>query len=377
MNFEFYGYTLREIVPTAILLITFVIQLVYYLGRYGRVAAYRQKVSKENPPVSVVVVLEDGLAFVEETLPLLMRQDYAEYEVVVVDYGSGSETREALQAAALRYPRLRTTCINVDTKYKRRRKLALSVGIKAARHPHILFTESYAYSVSPNWVAMMAKGFTAGDVVVGYAGIAPRKGLSNRLIRCSRLMVSVRYLSAAVRQRVYRGINSNGGVTAKLYFDHNGYNYQKYNTGDDDLFVRAISTRKNTAVVIHPQATVREYFEGGLGRWWSERRYTTHTWRHYPAGVRAGIFTELFSRALFFAAAAWCIATMIPWVWMGAAALVVLRWAAVCYTIVRICLRLGEKGLLFAFFWHDLLSPVSECLLSLSRKIRPSQGVWS
>ncbi|MDL2230733.1 hypothetical protein LJB87_02970, partial [Alistipes sp. OttesenSCG-928-L06] len=72
-----------------------------------------------------------------------------------------------------------------------------------------------------------------------------------------------------------------------------------------------------------------------------------------------------------------CIAAMTPYLWIGAAALVVLRWLAVYYTVVRICLRLGEPGLFVVFFLHDLIAPISECLLSLSRKIRPSQGVWS
>ena len=377
MELELYGYTLRELIPAAVLLITFVVQLVFYPGKYGKIATYKQRVSKGKPAVSVVVVLEDSMLFVEETLPLLLEQDYEEYEVVVVDYGSGPEVAEELELCALRYPHLKTTRINVDTKYKRRRKLALTVGIKAARYPNIVFTESYAYPTSPKWLPLMAKGFTTGEVVIGYAGLEPKKGLANKLMRCARLMVSVRYLSAAIRKKAYKGINSNMGFTSRLYFENKGYNYQKFNTGDDDLFIQRIASRQNTAIVLNPQATIREHFYGGLGAWWNERRYNTHTYRHYPSGVKAGIFTELLSRTLFFASSAWCIAGMIPYLWIGAAALLVLRWAAVYYTVFRICLRLGEQGLLFAFFLYDLAAPISESLLSLSRKIRPSKGVWS
>ena len=376
LNFEFYGYTLRELIPVAVLLVTFVIQLVYYLRKYGKIATYRQKVSKESPPVSVVVVVEDSLAFVVETLPLLLSQDYEAYEVVVVDYGSSLEVVEALELCALQHPRLRTTRIHADAKYKRRRKLALSVGIKAARYPNVVFTEAQAYPVSPKWLAMMAKGFTVGEVVIGYANIEPQKGLANKLIRCSRLMLSVRYLSSAIRQRAYKGISSNMGFTSRIYFSNKGYNYQKLNTGDDDLFVRQIANRKNTSVVLNPQATIREHFYGGLRTWWSERRYHTYAYRYYPSGVKSGIFTELFSRTLFFASAALCLAWMIPYVWIGAAALLGLRWLAVYYAIVRICLRLGERGLFLAFFLYDLVAPAAEFFLSLSRKLRPSRGVW-
>ncbi|MCD8186807.1 MAG: hypothetical protein LUD68_10335 [Rikenellaceae bacterium] len=377
MEFEIYGYTLWEIVPAAVLLIAFIIQMIWYPGRYGKVAVFKQRVSRDTPAVSVVVVLEDNMAFVEQTLPLLLEQDYRDYEVVVVDYGCSPEVAEALEGTAMRYAHLKTTRINVDTKYKRRRKLALSVGIKAASFPHILFTESYAYPPSSQWLPTMAKGFTAAQVVIGYANYEPAKGFFNKLIRCSRLMMSVRYLSSAIRGRVYRGISTNLGFTAPLYFEHKGYNYQRLNTGDNDLFIQKIATLRNTAVILSPQSAVREHYFGGLAGWWSERRYHSHTYRYYPASVRAGIFTELFSRVLFFAAAAWLIARMVPVLWIAAVVILVLRWLAVYYVIFRICLRLGEKNLLFAFFLHDLVSPFSETLLSLSRKIRPSQGVWS
>jgi hypothetical protein len=67
---------------------------------------------------------------------------------------------------------------------------------------------------------------------------------------------------------------------------------------------------------------------------------------------------------------------MSAYILIGAIALVVIRWAAIWYTLMRICLRLGEKGLFFALFLHDLISPATEFFLSLSRRIRPSQGVW-
>ncbi len=147
--------------------------------------------------------------------------------------------------------------------------------------------------------------------------------------------------------------------------------------GDDDLFVHKIATRDNTAVVINPRATVYENFHGGVGRWWNERRYQTATFRYYPAGIKAGIVAELLSRTIFFGCAAALLALWVPVLWIGAAALLVLRWLALYFTLARVCLRLGEKGLFFAFFFYDLLAPVAEAFLSISRIIRPSKGIWS
>jgi hypothetical protein len=372
------GYATWEAALAALLVVTFIVQLYYYLGKYGRVATYKQRVSsKVRPEVSVVVVVEDDLVFVQEVLPRLLAQKYDAFEVVVVDYGSGSEVVDTLEVLDALHPHLKTTRINPDNKFKRRRKLALTVGIKAARYPNILFTESFCRPVSDQWLSMMAKGFTTGEVVIGYTGIEPRKGLANRLIRCSRLMTGVRYLSSAVRGNPYKTNTGNMGFTSALYFENRGYNYLNLNVGDNDLFIGKIATKSNTAVVIHPTATVREFFGGRLWDWFNERRYATYTFRYYRRGVRAGIFLELFSRFLFFATAAAFIALQTPWLWIGAAGLIVLRWSAACFTLSRICLRLGEKGLFGVFFIHDLFSPWAEALLSISRRVRPSAGIWS
>lgn len=373
-----YGYPVWQLALAAVVVVAFVIQIYYYAGKYGRVATYKQKVSgKARPEVSVVVVVEDDPAFVRQVLPRLLAQRYDIFEVVVVDHGSGVEVTDELDRLSAAYPRLHVTRINPDRKFRRRRKLALSVGIKAARYPHVLFTEAFCSPVSDQWLSLMAKGFTAGSVVVGYTGVESRGGLAGRLIRCSRLMSGVRYLSSAVRGRPYKGSSGNLGFDPALYFAHKGYNYLNLNVGDDDLFLSRIADKTNTAVVIHPRATVRESFGGGLWAWFNERRYATYTFRHYRAGVRAGIFAELFSRTVFFAAAAALIALQAPWLWIGAAGLVVLRWIVVYFTLSRVCLRLGETGVLGVFVLHDLFSPLSEALLSISRRVRPSRGVWS
>ncbi|MFR0765261.1 MAG: hypothetical protein ACLSHL_15840 [Alistipes communis] len=92
-------------------------------------------------------------------------------------------------------------------------KLALTVGIKACAYEHIVFTTTDCYPSSDKWLSLMAKGFINGDIVIGYCGIEPGKGLANRLMRCSRLAGSVRWLSAATRGRAYRGIAGNIGYT--------------------------------------------------------------------------------------------------------------------------------------------------------------------
>ena len=71
-------------------LLLLIVQLYYYLGVYGRLPRYRNNRGIDPqtvpPPVSVIVVArENSYYFIEHTLPLLLGQQYHQYEVVVVD----------------------------------------------------------------------------------------------------------------------------------------------------------------------------------------------------------------------------------------------------------------------------------------------------
>lgn len=234
-------------------LVFFFIQLHYYLGRYGRLPRFRNnrgiRQDIPSPPVSVVVVVRgNSFYFIEHTLPLLLGQQYDEFEVVLVDCSYDDEIGEILREKSLVVPNLHVTCIRQQSHHEHSIKLALTVGIKAARYEHLIFTTQDSYPVSEKWLSLMAKGFICGDVVIGYCGIEPKKGMANRWMRCSRLMTSVRYLSAATRGKTFRGTEHNIGYTKSLYFDSRGFNHLNMNIGVDDLFIQKIVRKSSKPI---------------------------------------------------------------------------------------------------------------------------------
>lgn len=373
------SYGIIELGLMAFAAVAFLIQLYYYLGKYGRIPGYRQKVNNDasQPGISIVVIVENDFDYIENVLPKLMAQDYEQFEVVLVNNGSSSEFSETLNLLSARHSNLKYTTITPDPKFTYRRKFALNVGIKACNYPNIIFTETDTTPTSRKWLPLMAKGFTTGDVVIGYCGLEVKPGLANRMMRWGRLMQSVRYLSSAINGKPYRGISRNMGFTSKLYFDNKGYNYLNMSIGDEDLFVSSIATAKNTSIVMNRNATTRQAFYGGLSRWFAERKYYSYGYKYYPDIVRASVFTELLSRAVFFGSAIALTALQLPVIWIIAASAIVLRFFAAYLTMMRICRRLGEKKLIGVYIFHDLFSPIYEAVLSISRTMRPSKGIWN
>lgn len=375
------NYPLYQLILFAVLIISFFIQVVYWL-KYTRVAThrhrYREPEGSEVPPVSVVVVVADDPNYVTEHLPVLLTQNHPNYEVVVVDDGSEQDLTDELSMMQARYPNLRYTTIKADPVFRHSRKLALTVGIKAARHDNILFTDADSIPSSEKWLSIMARGFNGGKIVIGYTGIEQKPGFINKIIRCQRLTSSIRYLSAAIGGRPYRGIYNNLGYTKQIFFGNKGYTHLRMTLGEDDLFIQKVMSvrRRPASVILNPQATVRQFQWGGLGWWRAENRYRSTAFDLYPKRVRASVFTELLSRLLLFTSAITLLVFMPPVLWIISAAMLLLRELCMTATVRMVTRRVGEKKLMWSYLIHDLFGPVSEFSLWLARKIKPSQRLW-
>ena len=377
----FASYPLYQIVILLLLIVSALTQLIYWM-RYTCVAthrhSWREREGASLQPVSVIVVVADDPDYVAEHLPKLLTQNHPKYEVVVVDDGSETDLTDELLAMQACYPHLRFTTIKADPVFRHSKKLALTVGIKAAKYENLIFTDSDAIPTSDKWLSIMAHGFNGGQLVIGYTGVERKPGLANRLIRSQRLSSAIRYLNAAVRGNVYRGIYNNIGYTKKLFFGNKGYTHLRMTLGEDDLFVQKVAPvcARRTSVILNPAATVRQFQWGGLKEWHAEQRYRTAAFDLYPRRVRFSVFGELLSRSLLAICAVWLIVLLPPVFWIVAVSLFVLRELVMILSVRMIARRVGERGLLWAYLLYDLYAPVAELFLWISRKLRPSQRLW-
>lgn len=80
----------------------------------------------------------------KENLCFFLEQDYPDFEVIVVDECSEDNTQEVLAEMQQKYPHLRTTRIFPETKFRSTKKIAINIGILAARHDILLFLKLIA-----------------------------------------------------------------------------------------------------------------------------------------------------------------------------------------------------------------------------------------
>lgn len=350
--------------------------------RFSHVASYRmgrrKPIREEGQPVSLIIpMFGEDYTFIEDRLPLLFQQDYPLLEVVIVYVGQNSDFHEELTRLRQYYPHLVVTRVHLDERFPVSRKIALNIGIKASHNECLIFSSTDTIPRSNRWISLMAKGFTRGDVVLGYSAPERKGGFVNRMIRTGNLFRSAAWMARAVSGAPYRGSLHNFGFTRSLYFDPkvNGFNHLGMNIGEHDLFLQQIATRQNTSLVLSPSASVNRKLWGKLGWWLSELRYFGASCRFYSGGVKWHFLSEQFTRVAFFATMLYALIAMPEPFRLGAAALLVVRFLLLVWQIHRLTRRLGERGIVSSYLIYDLFSPVWNLLLGLLL-LRKDERVW-
>lgn len=353
-----------------------IVQLIHHLVTIGRITRYRNPSPSEealSKGLSVIIPLyEADHGFLDERLPLFLEQRLANYEVVVVNVTGDVEVGEQLGLLRIKYgERLTTTKLAADPLFPISTKMALNVGIKAARWENILFTLPDCTPRTERWAEVMARGFVNHSVVLGYASITPRKGVWNGVIRCANMVLSARWLAAIAGGHPYRGTLCNMGFTKATYFAARGFNHLNLNMGEDDLFVQKIATKENTVAILGGSSTIDQRSWGGLDWWLPRRLKLSYPYRYYPLRAKWSTGLELWSRALFFAVALAVALFMPPAAKIAAGVAVALRFVVVWWQMKRLSRRLSERGTVAGWWFYDLVAPAVEATLSVWRKFVP------
>ena len=121
---------------------------------------------------SVVMTVYDNALELEEHLPAFLTQDYQEgYEVIVVDESSTDNTDEVLKLQMQNDPKLYKTFLPKPNINVTRKKLALTIGVKAAKNEWVILSDIQSYPTSETWLKEIAESIDSNsDIILGYFG---------------------------------------------------------------------------------------------------------------------------------------------------------------------------------------------------------------
>lgn len=302
-------FTLTEWVLGGVLLLCFLIQLFFYLFVYRRPYSYQKKKGELSvpdaalPAISVIVTSKNSAEELERNLPFILEQDYPDFEVIVVNRGSTDDTDMVLKAAEQKYSRLYHTYVPAEAEGVNEKKLALTLGVKAAKNDFLLFTEAYCKPSSKDWIKEFGKEFTQGkEVILGFCRLEiPKKTGLRGFMLYDNLIHHLKFLSMAIFRKPFMGIGRNLAYKKELFFRNKGYSsILNLEGGEDDLYINRIAPKQKTGVVLSKKSMTETDSVTHFTTWRALKSGYLYS-KQYYRGFSSRIFgLETFSKYVFY-----------------------------------------------------------------------------
>lgn len=339
----------------AVFILVSLVNLLYFLSFLSFAATKFQDQLHPELPVSVIICAKNEEENLRNFLPVILEQDYPEFEVIVINDASTDNTLEVIENFQQTDPRIQIVNVQNNEAFWANKKYALTLGIKKARNKHLLFTDADCAPQSRNWIREMARNFQPGNsIVLGYGGYFQQTGsLLNKLIRFETLLTAIQYFSYARLGSPYMGVGRNLAYTSTRFYEMKGFaNHLHLRSGDDDLFVNEASTSENTAICIHPESITRSVPKKKFPEWFHQKRRHVSVASHYKRKHRILLGTFYIFRVLFwFLFAALLILHIKLHIVLGILGLKLVSEAIVYYKAAK---KLKERDVVWFFPFFDL-----------------------
>ena len=384
MNIGEIRFTIVELSWLLVLLVTFGFQLYYYLRYFAGILRHRRRIRKDKveflnrqPGVSVVICARDEEENLRKFLPLILEQDYPEYEVIVVNDASMDYTDDYLSLMTKQHPNLHTTFVPAGATNMSTKKLGLTLGIKAARYDLLLFTDADCMPEGRNWIASMARNFTpTTEFVLGYGGYLKKKGLLNTLIKYDTLFIALQYMGMAIARRPYMGVGRNLAYRSATFFRMKGFASTLHlQSGDDDLMINRGATSENTAVEISPESVTWSEPKTTFRQWFIQKERHLSVSDQYNAASKLRLTTEPVSRAVFYLSLVF-VGLFGNWISMAATGFIFLiRYLMQAIIINKSAKQLGEQRFFLSILLLDIFLPLITLNIMVFGRKRKKKGI--
>jgi len=336
-----------------------IIILLYYFIVFTKLAFYKKPISKphKEEAVSIIICARNEYHVLVKHLPLILTQNYPNYEVIVVNDNSDDETIELLKQLQNQHKHLRY--LNLDNEKRnffKGKKFPLAVGIKEAKNEILLLTDADCIPKSDMWLKNMQSHFnTKKDIVLGYGAYEKKKGLLNRFIRFDTIHTAMQYFSFTLLGLPYMGVGRNLSYRKSLFIKNKGFSsHYHILSGDDDLFINQIANKNNVAIEISPPSHTISIPKKTWNSWLKQKRRHLTTGKYYKKKHK--LMLGLYGLSVFLFYLLSIILLSLNYNILIVLALLLLKLFSWLIIFKKTMIRLNESNLL-------LISPIIELIM--------------
>ncbi len=325
----------------------------YYLFFFVKASNHKATQSMSTPACSVIIAAKNERKNLEAHLPLILNQNYPEFEVIVVNDGSYDGSSDLLKVYAQQYGNLKLVDLQLDERYRRGKKFALTMGIKAAQHEHLLFTDADCKPSSKHWIKHMMQAKGENPIVLGIAPLKHKMRLWSLMSQYETFHTALQYISYALRAKTYMGVGRNLSYTKSLFFENKGFaSHQHVMSGDDDLFIQEVAKGHNVAVCLHPDSFMWSEAPANFGAYIRQKTRHLSTAKLYKLKFKNLLFNYSLAQLLWTMCAV--IGILNPQLYTVLLPILTLKWLFQWIVMGKAALRFQMKSIAYFIPLYDL-----------------------
>ena len=378
-----FSFSETELILFGLFSLVFLHQIYFYWRYIGGVLRCRRKTNKgklsfsnATPPVSVIICARNEEKNLLTNLPVILEQNYPDFEVIVVNDSSTDDTEFVLDCFKEKYPHLCTTFVPIGTKNLSTKKLGLTLAIKAAKYDLLLFTDADCVPADGQWISRMTRNFLADtEIVLGYGAYKEENTLLNRLIAYDTLFIGLQYMGMALAGKPYMGVGRNMAYTKEMFMRQNGFTSSAHLiSGDDDLLVNKASDKHNTRVEVSPESITLSEPNRRYSKWFYQKLRHLSVSNNYNNKSKLQLVVEPITRGLFYGLFI-CLLSAGDIVIIGAAALLfIVRLIVQLLTINKSSKHFGGRKYITLLPIFDIFLPLLTAYILLMKKPFSEKG---
>jgi len=253
-----------------------------YLIIYNKVATYSNKAKNKQDcrGISVIIAVKNELENLKQNIPLLLAQDFPNYEIIFVDDHSSDDSFIFLEEYSEAFDQI--SLYSLKNSNLKGKKDALTFGIEKAQYEYLVFTDADCNPVSKQWLNDVFNSYSDKiQIVLGYGPIKKLPGIINILARVDTFYIALQYFSFALLGFPYMGVGRNLSYKKTFFLSSEGFlRHSDLLSGDDDLFIQKNANRENIAICIEQTSFMYSSAKKSLKQLFFQKR------RHTSTGLR-------------------------------------------------------------------------------------------
>ncbi|MGL4632479.1 MAG: glycosyltransferase [Leadbetterella sp.] len=292
------------------------VQIFFLLFVFVRFIKHKnEEESTYTPPVTIIIAAADELHNLKELLPLLDKQDYPEFEILVADDRSNDGTYDYLLFNQDKLKNINFLRIKDLPDHFTAKKYAVTMAVKKSKYNTLLFTDADCRPESDQWIrSMVAQMTEKKEIVLGFSSYKRYPKFLNAFIRYETFQTALQYFSFAVNGQPFMGVGRNLMYEKSVFWRNNGFSsHHSLLSGDDDLFVNQAANKSNVAISILPRSFTVSEPKHTWSEWFNQKRRHLSVGKRYKFRDRinlallwlSGMFIWLMFLPVFFIEATW------------------------------------------------------------------------